>query len=89
MARRRELGETETIQNSCRCQPLRVPDDCPHWGFLVRHQVRLGQSVQAMEVVWVCRRSLGLKVMPVVVALLPREASGPVRPVVCWQVKWV
>ena len=49
----------------------------------------LGQSVQAMELVWVCRRSLGLKVVPVVEALLPREASGPVRPVVCWQVKWV
>ena len=30
MARRRELGETETIQNSYRCEPLRVPDDCPH-----------------------------------------------------------
>ena len=29
-ARRRELGETETIQNNCQCQLFLVLDDCPH-----------------------------------------------------------
>ena len=36
-----------------------------------------------------CRRSPELKVVPVVVALLPREVMGQEKPVVCWRVKWV
>ena len=35
-----------------------------------------------------CRRSPGLKVVPVVEVLLPREVTGQEKPVVCWRVKW-